>query len=125
MAVVACGGSSSDSGTIDLVAYSTPQTLYEDSIEPAYQKTDDGSGVDFRCLRFRGCRESLAERAEILELALRQLMVPLAEVPQGLVEPLDLVLGFGTDDTAPHYVLEQLIAGLLERRGLRNLSPTT
>ena len=47
MGVVACGGSSSDSGSIDLVAYSTPQTLYEDSIEPAYQKTDDGSGVEF------------------------------------------------------------------------------
>lgn len=49
MAAVACGGSSSgDSGTIDLVAYSTPQTLYEDSIEPAYQKTDDGSGIEFK-----------------------------------------------------------------------------
>jgi sulfate/thiosulfate-binding protein len=45
---VACGGSSSgDSGTVDLVAYSTPQTLYEDSIEPAFQKTDDGADVDF------------------------------------------------------------------------------
>ena len=49
IAVVACGGSSSDdSGTIDLVAYSTPETLYQDSIEPAYQKTDDGSGVEFK-----------------------------------------------------------------------------
>src|SRR5215216_5451948 len=45
---VACGGSSDASGgTIDLVAYSTPQTLYEDNIEPAYQKTDDGADVDF------------------------------------------------------------------------------
>jgi sulfate/thiosulfate transport system substrate-binding protein len=45
---VACGGSSDGSGgTIDLVAYSTPQTLYEDSIEPAYQKTGDGKDVDF------------------------------------------------------------------------------
>jgi sulfate transport system substrate-binding protein len=47
MAAVACGGSS-DSGTIDLVAYSTPQTLYEDSIEPAYQKTDDGTDIEFK-----------------------------------------------------------------------------
>ena len=50
LVAVACGGDSegsSDSGTIDLVAYSTPQTLYEDEIEPAYQKTSDGASVDF------------------------------------------------------------------------------
>ena len=52
LGVTACGGSSDDSGdggggTIDLVAYSTPQVLYEDSIEPAFQETDDGSGVEF------------------------------------------------------------------------------
>jgi len=51
--LAACGGSSNDSGgdgsggTIDLVAYSTPQVLYEDQIEPAFQETDDGSGVEF------------------------------------------------------------------------------
>jgi sulfate/thiosulfate-binding protein len=48
---VACGGNSEGSsdggGTIDLVAYSTPQTLYEEEIEPAYQETSVGSGVDF------------------------------------------------------------------------------
>jgi sulfate/thiosulfate-binding protein len=48
---VACGGNSEGSsdggGTIDLVAYSTPQTLYEEEIEPAYQETSEGSGVDF------------------------------------------------------------------------------
>ena len=52
LGVAACGGTSDSSeggggGTIDLVAYSTPQTLYEEGIEPAYQKTDDGSGVEF------------------------------------------------------------------------------
>jgi sulfate/thiosulfate-binding protein len=51
LVAVACGGSSSagsgDGGSIDLVAYSTPQTLYEEEIEPAYQETPDGSGVDF------------------------------------------------------------------------------
>ena len=60
-----------------------------------------------------------------LSSAFRKLMVPLAKVPQRLVEPLDLVLGLGADDLAPHDVLEQLIAGLLEHRGLRNLSATT
>jgi sulfate/thiosulfate transport system substrate-binding protein len=54
--IVACGGSSSDGGataseggggSIDVVAYSTPQTLYEESIEPAFQKTPEGDGVEF------------------------------------------------------------------------------
>ena len=52
-------------------------------------------------------------------------MVPLAEVPQRVVEPLDLVIRFGANDATPHNVLEQFIAGLFERRWLRNLSPTT
>jgi hypothetical protein len=52
-------------------------------------------------------------------------MVPLAEIPHGIVKPLDLMLRLRSDDTAPHDVLEQLIAGLLENRGLRNLSATT
>ena len=43
LGLAACGGSDSDAssgdgsgGTIDLVAYSTPQTAYEESIEPAF-----------------------------------------------------------------------------------------
>jgi sulfate/thiosulfate transport system substrate-binding protein len=50
--VAACGGSSDassgDGGTIDLVAYSTPQELYEDSIEPAFSESADGDGVGFK-----------------------------------------------------------------------------
>jgi sulfate transport system substrate-binding protein len=57
--IAACGGSSDDSGdsdaeasgggsgSIDLVAYSTPQTVYEESIEPAFQETPEGEGVEF------------------------------------------------------------------------------
>jgi sulfate/thiosulfate-binding protein len=54
LGVAACGGSSDDSssdgsgGTIDLVAYSTPQEAYEGDIEPAFSETSDGSGVDFK-----------------------------------------------------------------------------
>jgi sulfate/thiosulfate transport system substrate-binding protein len=52
LGVAACGGSdsagSSDGGgTVSLVAYSTPQELYEESIEPAYNETSDGEGVTF------------------------------------------------------------------------------
>jgi sulfate transport system substrate-binding protein len=45
--VAACGGSSGGSGTVSLVAYSTPQEAYEQII-PAFEKTNGGRGVDFR-----------------------------------------------------------------------------
>jgi sulfate transport system substrate-binding protein len=51
--IAACGGSSDASsdgggGTLDLVAYSTPQELYEDSIEPAFTESPNGDGVGFK-----------------------------------------------------------------------------
>jgi sulfate transport system substrate-binding protein len=54
--VAACGGSSDDSsdggggsggGEVSVVAYSTPQEAYENGLEPAFNKTDSGSGVKF------------------------------------------------------------------------------
>jgi sulfate/thiosulfate-binding protein len=45
--LAACGGSASGAGSIDLVAYSTPQQVYEEKLEPAYQDTDEGNGTDF------------------------------------------------------------------------------
>jgi sulfate/thiosulfate transport system substrate-binding protein len=52
LGVAACGGSDSEGssdggGTVSLVAYSTPETLYTESIEPAYNETSDGEGVTF------------------------------------------------------------------------------
>jgi sulfate/thiosulfate transport system substrate-binding protein len=52
LGVAACGGSDSEGssgggGTVSLVAYSTPETLYTESIEPAYNETSDGEGVAF------------------------------------------------------------------------------
>ena len=54
--VAACGGSSDGSssggdgsgGTIDLVAYSTPQTAYEETLEPGFSSTPEGEGVSFK-----------------------------------------------------------------------------
>jgi sulfate/thiosulfate transport system substrate-binding protein len=43
--IAACGGGSGSS--IDLVAYSTPQQVYQDKLEPAFQGTSDGKDVDF------------------------------------------------------------------------------
>jgi sulfate/thiosulfate transport system substrate-binding protein len=54
LGIGACGGSSAASsggsgegGTIDLVAYSTPQTAYEESIEPGFTDSQVGAGVGF------------------------------------------------------------------------------
>jgi sulfate/thiosulfate-binding protein len=44
------GGSSSGGaggGKVDLVAYSTPETVYQETIEPAFEKTSAGKGVSF------------------------------------------------------------------------------
>ncbi len=46
--VAACGSSSSDSGgPINLVAYSTPETVYDKQLIPAFQKTSEGDGAKF------------------------------------------------------------------------------
>jgi sulfate/thiosulfate-binding protein len=50
--VAACGGSSDDSGdgsggSIDLVGYSTPEEAYTNDLEPGFNETPDGDGVEF------------------------------------------------------------------------------
>jgi sulfate transport system substrate-binding protein len=45
--IAACGGSASGADKINLVAYSTPQQVYEDKLEPAFKDTSNGNGVDF------------------------------------------------------------------------------
>jgi sulfate transport system substrate-binding protein len=53
LGVTACGGSSDDAtasgdgGSIDLVAYSTPEEAYTNDLEPGFQATADGDGVEF------------------------------------------------------------------------------
>jgi sulfate/thiosulfate-binding protein len=44
LGIAACGSSGN---TIDLVAYSTPQQVYEQKLEPDFKNTSDGNGVDF------------------------------------------------------------------------------
>jgi sulfate/thiosulfate-binding protein len=41
------GSSSASGGEIKLVGYSTPQTVYDDTLEPAFEKTSAGQGVSF------------------------------------------------------------------------------
>src|SRR6185503_16377646 len=50
LGLAACGGSSDSGGsggTVNLVAYSTPQEAYE-AIIPAFKKTDDGKDIGFK-----------------------------------------------------------------------------
>jgi sulfate/thiosulfate transport system substrate-binding protein len=49
VAVAACGSSSSanSSGPIDIVAYSTPETVYQDGLIPAFKRTSQGRDADF------------------------------------------------------------------------------
>lgn len=49
--VAGCGSSSSDSsgsgGKLDVVGYSTPESVYQEDLEPAFEKTSAGEGVSF------------------------------------------------------------------------------
>jgi sulfate transport system substrate-binding protein len=51
LGVTACGGSdasgSGDGGSVDVVAYSTPEEAYTDDLEPGFTATPDGEGVEF------------------------------------------------------------------------------
>src|SRR6478609_6941411 len=53
IAVVAagCGSSSSSSssggGKLDVVGYSTPESVYQEALEPGFEKTSAGKGVSF------------------------------------------------------------------------------
>jgi sulfate/thiosulfate transport system substrate-binding protein len=40
-------GSSSGGGKLDVVGYSTPEAVYQEDLEPAFEKTSAGSGVSF------------------------------------------------------------------------------
>lgn len=51
--VAGCGSSSDDSssssggGKLDVVGYSTPESVYQEDLEPAFEKTSAGSGISF------------------------------------------------------------------------------
>lgn len=53
LAVAGCGGGGSDSasgasgGKLDVVGYSTPESVYEESLEPGFQATAQGKDVSF------------------------------------------------------------------------------
>src|ERR1044072_4421967 len=40
-------GGSSDGGKLSVVGYSTPEAVYQEAVEPGFEKTPEGSGVSF------------------------------------------------------------------------------
>lgn len=51
LAVGGCGSSSDSSssggGKLDVVGYSTPESVYQEALEPGFEKTKEGAGVSF------------------------------------------------------------------------------
>jgi sulfate transport system substrate-binding protein len=52
LSVAGCGGSDSSGssgsgGKLDVVGYSTPESVYQEDLEPAFEKTSAGKGVSF------------------------------------------------------------------------------
>src|SRR6478609_10550658 len=50
--VAGCGSSSSSTSSsggakLDVVGYSTPESVYQESLEPAFEKTSEGQGISF------------------------------------------------------------------------------
>src|SRR4029453_15324519 len=85
----ACGDSASGAGSIDLVAYSTPQQVYEDKLEPAFQDTEQGDGVDFSNSFGSSGDQSRAveagQPADVVEFSLEPDMTRLVDT--GIVSP--------------------------------------
>lgn len=82
-------GASSGGGSIDLVAYSTPQEAYEKELEPAFGKTPEGEGVSFSN-SFAASGDSrraveAGQPADYVNFALETDMTPL--VDEGFVAP--------------------------------------
>jgi sulfate/thiosulfate transport system substrate-binding protein len=53
LAIAGCGSSddsatgSGSGGKLDVVGYSTPESVYQEALEPAFEKTSEGKGVSF------------------------------------------------------------------------------
>ncbi len=74
---------SSGGGSIDLVAYSTPQEAYEKKLEPAFKATPEGAGVEFSN-SFAASGDSrraveAGQPADYVNFALETDMTPLAD----------------------------------------------
>jgi sulfate/thiosulfate transport system substrate-binding protein len=88
--IAACGGSASgSSGSTSLIAYSTPQEVYEQKLEPAFNDTADGKDVDFSNSFGSSGDQSRAvesgQPADVVEFSLEPDMTRLVDA--GIVAP--------------------------------------
>jgi sulfate/thiosulfate transport system substrate-binding protein len=87
--IAACGSSASGADKVNLVAYSTPQQVYEDKLEPDFQKTDQGDGIDFSNSFGSSGDQSRAveagQPADVVEFSLEPDMTRLVDA--GIVAP--------------------------------------
>ncbi len=93
VAAAACGGTSGGSGSLSLVAYSTPQEAYEEII-PAFEKTTAGGGVGFS-----QSYGASGDQARAVEAGLRADVVALSLAPDvdKLVEAGKVAEGWDKD----------------------------
>ena len=89
LGIAACGSDSGGGSSLDLVAYSTPQQVYEDSLIPGFNDTGKGSGVDISTSFGASGDQSRAveagQPADVVEFSLEPDMQRLVDA--GIVAP--------------------------------------
>ena len=107
----AASGGSGEKGTLSLVAYSTPQVVY-DEIIPAFEKTSDGKGIGFKSSYGGSGDQSRAviagQPADYVAFALQPDMEKL--VDEGLVDD-------DWDQTATHGLVSKSVVVFVVRKG--------
>jgi sulfate/thiosulfate-binding protein len=87
--IAACGSSASGADKINLIAYSTPQQAYEDSLEPGFKDTSAGKDIDFSNSFGASGDQSRAveagQPADVVEFSLEPDMTRLVDA--GIVDP--------------------------------------
>src|SRR5256885_1672357 len=81
-----------------------------------------GVGGDRRAPSHHGPAVALAQEAQLRELRLVQLGVPVGQIQHRVVEPFLLMVGGRFQDATAEDVGEQLVSGLLKRGGGRQLA---
>lgn len=114
--VSGCGSSSDSSssggGKIAVIGYSTPQSVYEEALEPGFQATPDGSGVSFSNSFGASGDQSRAvaagQEADVVHFSVSSDMTRLVE--EGQVSP-----GWATQPY--HGIGEESVVVLVVRKG--------
>jgi sulfate transport system substrate-binding protein len=112
--LAACGGTSSNS--ISLVAYSTPQEAYEQII-PAFEKTSEGEGTDFK-----QSYGASGDQARAVEAGLKADVVALSLAPdvEKLVDAKKVDAGWD-EDTYDGFVTNSVVVFAVRKGNPKNV----